>query len=230
MGKISYHIENKRATITMDDGKANAMNFDYFEEMSSALTEIESSGSQVLVIKGRQGFFSGGLDVKLMSTLTPQDIDKLAKAFARTMLRIFVYPMPTIAVCTGHAIAGGGILAFACDRRYVINGDYRIQMNEVAIGIPLPSWMLLIGQSAIPAGTQAEALLHAKTYTPKQACDAGIFHGLIENGEDIDAFLNDEVNALIGLNMNAYSATKKRLREKAAHEALALLEEESLVT
>jgi enoyl-CoA hydratase len=230
MEKISYHIENKRATITMDDGKANAMNFDYFEEMNSALTEIESSGSQVLIVKGRQGFFSGGLDVKLMSTLTPQDIDKLAKAFARTMLRIFVYPMPTIAVCTGHAIAGGGILAFACDRRYVINGDYRIQMNEVAIGIPLPSWMLLIGQSAIPAGTQAEALLHAKTYAPEEACDASIFHGLIENGEDIDAFLKDEINVLMGLNMNAYAATKKRLREKAAQEALALLENESLVT
>ena len=130
---------------------------------------------------------------------------------------------------TRVAIAGGGILAFACDRRYVINGDYRIQMNEHAIGIPLPSWMLLIGQSAIPAGLQAEALLHAKTYTPQQACDAGIFHGLIENSEDIDAFLNDEVNALMGLNMNAYSATKKRLREKAAHETFALLENESLV-
>ena len=90
--------------------------------------------------------------------------------------------------------------------------------------------MLLIGQSAIPAGTQAEALLHAKTYTPQQACDAGIFHGLIENSEDIDAFLNDEVNALLSLNMNAYVATKKRLREKAAHEAFALLEDESLVT
>ena len=230
MKKISHHIENKRATITMDDGKANAMNFDYFEEMNGALAEIESSGSQVLIFKGRQGFFSGGLDVKLMSTLTPKDIHRLAKAFAQTMLRVFLYPMPTIAVCTGHAIAGGGILAFACDRRYVINGDYRIQMNEHAIGIPLPSWMLLIGRSAMPPGLQAQALLHAKTYTPKQACDAGIFHGLIEEGEDIDAFLNDEVNALLGLNMNAYSATKRRLREKAAHEAFALLEDESLVT
>jgi enoyl-CoA hydratase len=226
MKKISYHIENKRATILMDDGKANAMDFNYFDEMNSALTEIESSGSQVLIIKGRQGFFSGGLDVKLMATLALNDINALSETFARTMLRIFLYPMPTIAVCTGHAIAGGGILTFSCDRRYVIDGNYRIQMNEVAIGIPLPSWMLLIGQSAIPAGLQAEALLHAKAYTPKQAHEAGIFHGLIEDGEDIDAVLKDEVNALMSLNMNAYSATKKRLREKAAQEALALLKDE----
>src|SRR4030066_2492982 len=124
MKKVSYTIENNRANITMDDGKANAMDFHYFEEMNSALTEIESSKSQVLIIKGRQGFFSGGVDLKLISSLTPNDIDKLAETFARTMLRVFLYPIPTVAVCTGHAIAGGAMLAFACDRRYVIEGDY----------------------------------------------------------------------------------------------------------
>lgn len=226
MKKISYHIENNRADITMDDGKANAMDFNYFEELNKALAEIESSGSKVVIIKGRQGFFSGGLDLKLLTTLAPTDIDTLAETFARAMLRVFLYPIPTLAVCTGHAIAGGAMLAFACDRRYVINGNYRIQMNELAIGIPLPSWMLLIGKAAIPAGSQTETLLHAKAYTPREAHDSGIFHGLIENGEDVDASLNNEINALAGLHMQSYSITKKRLREKAVREVLALLKDE----
>jgi len=226
MKKLSYHIENDRATITMDDGKANAMDFHYFEEMNSALAEIESTGSKVLIIKGRAGFFSGGLDIKLIATLAPDDIDQLAETFARTMLRVFLYPIPIVAVCTGHAIAGGAMLAFACDRRYVIDGNYRIQMNELAIGIPLPSWMLLIGKSAIPAGLQTEALLHAKAYAPKEAHDAGIFHGLIDNGEDIDRYLNSEVNALVGLHTNAYATSKRRLREKEVQEVLALLKDE----
>jgi enoyl-CoA hydratase len=226
MKKISYTIENKRAGITMDDGKANAMDFDYFEEMNSALAEIESAGAKAVIMKGRQGFFSGGLDVKLIATLAPNDIDRLAETFARTMLRVFLYPIPTIAVCTGHAIAGGAMLAFACDRRYIMQGNYRIQMNEHAIGIPLPSWMLLIGKSAIPVGVQTEALLHAKAYTPEEAHAAGIFHGLIEEGADIDASLNTEVNALVSLHMHAYSIAKRRMREKAAQEALALLKDE----
>jgi enoyl-CoA hydratase len=226
MKKVAYSIENKRANITMDDGKANAMDFDYFEEMNSALTEIESSESRVLIIKGRQGFFSGGLDLKLISTLTPNDIDKLAETFARTMLRVFLYPIPTVAICTGHAIAGGAMLAFACDRRHVINGNYRIQVNEIAIGIPLPSWMLLIGKSAIPPGFQTEALLHAKTYTPKEACDAGIFHGLIDNGEDIHVAVKSDIEALMNLNKPAYSISKKRLRGKETEEVLAMLKEE----
>jgi enoyl-CoA hydratase len=226
MKKISYTIENNRAEITMDDGKANAMDFDYFEEMNKALAAIESSGSKAVIIKGRAGFFSGGLDVKLIATLAPNDLDRLAETFARTMLRVFLYPIPTIAVCTGHAIAGGAMLAFACDRRYVIEGNYRIQMNELVIGIPLPSWMLLIGQSAIPVGVQTETFLHAKAYTPKEAHDAGIFHGLIDNGADIGASLSDAINALMGLHMNAYSTTKRWLREKAAKEVLALLKNE----
>jgi enoyl-CoA hydratase len=226
MKKISYTIENNRAVITMDDGKANAMDFHYFEELNNALAEIESSGSKAVIIKGRQGFFSGGLDLKLLSQLPPKDIDTLSETFARAMLRIFLYPIPTIAVCTGHAIAGGAMLAFACDRRYVVNGNYRIQVNEHAIGIPLPSWMLLIGKAAIPAGVQTVALLHAKAYTPREAYDAGIFHGLIENGADIDASLNNEVNALMSVHMTAYSITKNRLREKAVKEVLAILKDE----
>ena len=226
MKKVAYIIENNRANITMNDGKANAMDFHYFEEMNSALTEIESSKSQVLIIKGRQGFFSGGLDLKLISTLAPNDIDKLAETFARTMLRVFLYPIPTVAICTGHAIAGGAMLAVACDRRHVIHGHDRIQVNEITIGIPLPSWMLLLGKSAIPPGFQTEALLHAKTYTPKEAHDAGIFHGLIDNGEDINVAINSEVEALMSLNTPAYSISKKRLREKEIKEVLAMLKEE----
>ena len=226
MKKVVYTIENNRANIAMDDGKANAMDFNYFEEMNSALTEIESSGSQVLIIKGRQGFFSGGLDLKLIPTLPPHDIDKLAETFAQTMLRVFLYPIPTVAICTGHAIAGGAMLAFACDRRYGMIGNYRIQMNEVAIGIPLPSWMLLIGTSAIPPEFQTEALLHAKAYTPKEARDAGIFHGLIDNGEDLTVAIKSEVEALMSLNIPAYSTSKKRLREKEIKEVLALLKNE----
>ncbi len=226
MKKISYIIENNRAEITMDDGKANAMDFDYFEELNKALAAIESSGSKVLIIKGRQGFFSGGLDVKLIATLAPNDLDRLAETFARAMLRVFLYPIPTIAVCTGHAIAGGAMLAFACDRRYIIEGNYRIQMNELVIGIPLPSWMLLIGQSAIPVAFQTETFLHAKAYTPREAHDAGIFHGLIDSGADIDASFNNAINALMSLHMNAYATTKRWLREKAAQQVLTILQDE----
>ncbi len=109
-----------------------------------------------------------------------------------------------------------------------MHGNYRVQMNEHAIGIPLPSWMFFIGESAIPTAFRTAALLHAKAYSPAEACAAGIFHGLIEEGADVDVFLSNEINALTGLHMKAYAVAKRWWREKEAKEALALLLQDEL--
>ena len=143
MSKIKYTFEDEIARITMDDGKANAINWEFFEEMGEALDLTEQVEAKVLVFTGRLGFFSAGLDLKLLPTLSPEERGKFSTTFARTMLRIFTFPVPTIAACTGHAIAGGAMLTFACDRRFALDGPYRIQMNETIIGIPLPKWMFL---------------------------------------------------------------------------------------
>jgi len=158
MEKVTYGIEDGIAQITMDDGKANAMNWGFFEEMGKSMDQAESDGAKALVIKGRPGFFSGGLDLKLLPTLSASELGDFLITFARTMLRVFSFPVPTIAAITGHAIAGGAMLAFACDRRFTLD-----------IGLPLPSWMFLIARSAIPSRWRNEALLHARAYNPNEA-------------------------------------------------------------
>src|SRR5512139_1423304 len=97
MKRIHYELENDIAHIMMDDGKANAMDFDFFEEMERALDRLEEEGAKSLIISGRPGFFSGGLDVKLMATLSSTGINTLAETFARTILRVFSLSLPTIA-------------------------------------------------------------------------------------------------------------------------------------
>lgn len=226
MKKIHYELENDIAHIMMDDGKANAMDFDFFEEMGRALDRLEGEGAKSLIISGRPGFFSGGLDVKLMATLSPTAINALAETFARTILRVFCLPLPTIALCTGHAVAGGAILAFSCDLRFALEGPYRIQMNEVVLGIPFPSWMLLIGRSAISVQWFAEAFLHAVAYTPHQALEKGILHGLIKSKEEALPFAKAEAKKLKNLNLRAYYESKKRLRESDGRDALELLKGE----
>ena len=135
MAKITYGIEEGIATITMDDGKANAMNWAFFEEMNKSMDQAENDGAKALVITGRTGFFSGGLDLKLMPTLSANELADFLTILARTLLRVFLLPIPTIAASTGHAVAGGAMLSFACDRRFALDGPYRIQMNKTLIGI-----------------------------------------------------------------------------------------------
>jgi enoyl-CoA hydratase len=226
MTKINYEIDNEIAFIKMDDGKANAMDSAFFEEFSESLDHVETDNAEVLIFTGRPGFFSGGLDLKLMSTLKPEDLSIFYETFALTILRVFSLRIPTIAACTGHAIAGGAMLSFACDRRFIIDGNYKIQINEVLIGVPLPSFMLLVGSSAIPQQWQTETLLHGKAYNPKEIVARNIFDVVVEEGDDVVAYAKSEAEKLLALNLPAYAITKKRMRSSGVEKVKTLLKDE----
>jgi len=226
MKKIHYALEDDVAKITMDDGKANAMNFGFFEEMNMAMDRSEKDRAKVLTITGRPDFFSGGLDLHLIPTLSPAELNTFAETFSRTMLRVFSLPVPTIALCTGHAVAGGAILAFSCDLRFILDGSYLIQMNEMITGLPLPSWLLLVCGSAIPRQWQMEVLLHARGYSPREAAERGLFHGLYGNEEEMIAEARIRAENLKILNLHAYYTSKKRMRGPDIDRVLRLLKEE----
>ena len=224
--KIHYELANDVAQIRMDDGKANAMDWVFFEEMGESLDRTEREGAKVLIITGRPDFFSGGLDLNLVPTLSPTELNTFAEILSQTMLRVFSFPVPTIAACTGHSVAGGAILAFSCDVRLIIDGPYLIQMNEMVMGIPMPTWLLLICRSAIPQQWQMEVLLHAKAYSPSEVVERGIFHGLCDSVNEIMAEARTRSEHLKSLNLQAYCTTKKRMRGPDMEQALRLFKEE----
>jgi enoyl-CoA hydratase len=226
MEKVTYGIEDGIAQITMDDGKANAMNWGFFKEMGKSMDQAESDGAKALVITGRPGFFSGGLDLKLLPTLSASELGDFLITFARTMLRVFSFPVPTIAAITGHAIAGGAMLAFACDRRFALDGPYRIQMNETLIGLPLPSWMFLIARSAIPSRWRNEALLHARAYNPNEALERGILDAVVQDADSLAAQVKAATAEMLSLNLPAYAASKKNLRQEGIEHVLDVLKKE----
>jgi enoyl-CoA hydratase len=226
MEKISLRFEDSIAIIKLEDGKANTMTPAFFGELNEALDQIEASGKKMLIIEGRKGFFSGGLDLKLMSTIGPDELIKLVETFAKTLLRIFLYPIPTMAACTGHAVAGGAMLAFACDRRFAVDGPYRFQVNETQIGIPLPYWMLLLGSSAVPSRWQVETLLHARVFSLSEAFDKGIFDSLVSEDTDIVSHIKESAKNIMNLNLSAYALSKKRMRESKVKQVLELLKDE----
>jgi enoyl-CoA hydratase len=225
MKNVTYSFKDGIGRITMDDGKANAMNWVFFEEMGKSLDQAEKDGAKVLVITGRPGFFSGGLDLKLLPTLSASERGVFSTTFARTMLRIFSFPVPTIAAATGHAIAGGAMLTFACDRRFTIDGSYRIQMNETMIGINLPHWMFLIASSAIPSRWRNQALLHSKAYNPKEALECGILDAVAEDADSLADQVKIATQELLRLNLSAYAGSKKNLRQAGIEHVLDLLKQ-----
>jgi len=224
--RIGYELADGIARVTLDDGKANAMSVAWFAELGAALDRAQADGAGALLLRGRPRFFSGGLDLKLLPTLSPAELRELSETFARTFLRVHAFPIPTVACVTGHAIAGGAVLAFACDARFASAGPFRIQMNEVAIGIPLPSWMVFIAESAIPATSRNDFLLHARAYTPAEALARGIVDGVGATPEETERLAGERAASLLQLNRAAYAESKRRLREAGTALALTRLREE----
>ena len=130
--RLKLETTSNIATITMDDGKVNALDNDWFRQMLGLLDEVETSDATALIIKGREGIYSGGLNVKWLPTMTKEEGVTFLQLFPGVMRRIYGFSKPTISQITGHAIAGGCIIACACDRRVAIGGA-NVAMNEVRV-------------------------------------------------------------------------------------------------
>lgn len=227
MTKMRYAIEDKIALITLDDGKMNVMNWEFFQELNDSLDRALADGASVLIFTGRPGIFSAGLDLKLLPTLsTIEEQLKFQKTFAAVMLRVYLFPIPTIAAYTGHSIAGGAILSYACDRFMIGDGPYKIQINEVANKMILTGWISLICRSSIPHQHWKEALLHARAYSPKEAFERGIVDDLIAEESKVMDAAKALARDLFKLHGPAYAFTKKLLRQEEADKALNALEKE----
>ncbi len=226
MTKIHYAIEDQIAVITLDDGKMNTMNWEFFNEFNLALDRTIADKAKALIFTGRKGIFSAGLDLKLLPTQSLEEQIRFQKTFATTMMRLYLFPVPTIAAYAGHSIAGGAILSYACDRFMTFDGPYRIQINEVANKMLIPSWISLICRSSIPPQHWKEALLHSRAYTPREAFERGIVDDLIADEEKVMESAKAYARDLFKLDGPAYGLTKKCMRQKEVDEAMSVFEKE----
>jgi Delta3-Delta2-enoyl-CoA isomerase len=224
---ITYDAADGVAVITLDDGKVNAMALPFFQALGAALDRAEREQPGAVVIAGRAGYFSAGLNLKVLPTLPPDEFRATMIAFGEIMLRVFTFPIPTVAAITGHAIAGGAMLAFACDLRHVADGPFRVHLNEVAIGLALPSWAIALAQSAVPTRWHTEAILHARAYTPSEALERGIVDAVSRPAERLLDDARAAAGSLARLDHAAYAVSKARHRAMAVDWARGLLEKET---
>jgi enoyl-CoA hydratase len=201
------------AEIQFDDGKVNAMGPAFFDDLNAALDRAEREKPEALVLAGREGFFSPGLNVKLLPTLAADELTRTLQSFGHTLLRVWTCPVPTVAAVTGHAVAGGLFLALACDRRVIARGAYRLHANEHAIGLPLPSWAQAITQSVVAGPTYVQLMLHARAFGVDEALDLGLVDEVVDAGMAI-ARAREVASGFGGLSLPAYALSKRRLRQR----------------
>jgi len=193
----------------MDDGKVNALSPDMQREINEALDHAELEGVGAVVLAGNNRVFSGGFDLKVLTGGGEPAIEMLAGGF-ELAARVLAYPKPVVMACTGHAIAMGSFLLLTGDH-LVGATDFRIQANEVAIGLTMPySALAIIQYRLTPAAAQRAIGLSAE-FQGENAVAAGYLDELVPS-EMVLTRAQEVAQSFAALDARAHKDSKLRAR------------------
>jgi enoyl-CoA hydratase len=135
----------------------------------------------------------------------------MVKAGAELALRILWFPMPVVAACQGNAFPMGAFVIMSCDHRVAAQSNYRIAMNEVAIGLTVPRLAIEIARQRLTPAYFSRVVMTAEMVGPAEAVTAGFFDRVVP-ADMLDRSAEEAAQALSTLNMPAHAATKARAR------------------
>jgi enoyl-CoA hydratase len=200
------------AVLRIEHGRVGALDV----ELLNALTEAVTASGKALVITGSGACFSAGVDLRRILDGGPSYTEELLTALSRTFRAVFDHPRPTVAAINGHAIAGGCVLALACDLRLMAGGT--IGLTELVVGVPFPTSALEIVRHAL--GPRAgQVLLGARTEDRERALALGMVDEPTEPGELLPRAISLAAE-LAGRSPESYRLAKVQLH-RAANEAIA---------
>jgi enoyl-CoA hydratase len=210
--RVTYQAADGVGTITLDDGKVNALSPVMLSDIDAAFDRAEKD-DVVVVLAGRAGVFSAGFDLKTIRAGGQEAADMLRGGF-ELAYRILSFPRPVVVACTGHAIAMGAFLVASGDYRIGEGGaDFTISANEVAIGMALPPAAIEICRVKLTRTGIQRALTLAERFTPDSAIAVG-FLDARASGSAVTA-AQEHARALTQLHRGAHIETKLRLRDES---------------
>jgi enoyl-CoA hydratase len=206
---VTYTLEDSVAIIKLDDGKANSLSPDMLAALNRALDRAEADRA-IVVLTGREGRFSAGFDLGVLRSGGAAAHGMLMGGF-RLFERLLSFPLPTIAACTGHAIAAGSFLLLSCDVRLGAAGAFKIGANEVAISLTMPYTATEVMRQRMSPRYFSRAALTAEIYAPDDAVLAGFLDQALPPAEVLTDALT-LATQYKQLDLKAHAATKKRVR------------------
>jgi enoyl-CoA hydratase len=207
---VTTTIEDGVAVLRFDDGKANALSYAAIEALSAGLDLAEKEASAVCLAGREGGAFSAGFDLKIMTAGLDQALELVATG-GQLMLRLYTHPQPVVAAVTGHALAGGVLLAAVCDIRIGADGPAKIGLNETSIGMSLPSFAMELARDRLTPTALTRATLCAEIFDPHGAAAVGWLDQVVPADECVPAAIA-EARRLGAYSPAAYAQTKLMLR------------------
>jgi enoyl-CoA hydratase len=196
----------------MDPGKVNALDLELLSAIIETFTQLDTSDHAAIVLTGTGRTFCAGVDLWRIIGGGPDYVTTFLPALSDAFLAVFTVGKPVVAAVNGHAIAGGAILAYACDYRLMADADGRIGVTELQVGVPFPPVALEILAFAIGEAEARQAVYSAATYPPAEALTRGHVDRLVPAPDLLDAAV-DSARALAGQTpADTFRLTKAQLR------------------
>lgn len=209
---MEYQLNGDVAVLTFDDGKANAIGNAFMDAMIDGLSRAQQEAAAV-VITGRAGLLSGGFDLKEIEK-GAEAVKAMMKKGSNMFYRLFSHPQPLIIACTGHAIAAGAFLLLTADNRIGAAGDFKIGLNETAIGSTFPVFGIQFARTRLTPAYLTRSFVQSESFSPEEAIAAGFLDD-VQPPESVMETAMDLAQRLGKLPARVYAQNKLDIRKPA---------------
>ncbi|WP_268800555.1 crotonase/enoyl-CoA hydratase family protein [Pseudomonas huanghezhanensis] len=207
---VSYQLDDGIATLTLSNGKVNAISNDVISALNAALDKAEQDRA-VVILTGQPGIFSGGYDLKIM-TSGPQAALDLVFAGSTLARRMLSHPFPIVVACSGHAVAKGAFLLLSADYRIGVDGAFSIGLNEVQIGMTMHHAGIELARNRLSNSAFGRSVINGEMFDPKGAVQAGFLDKVVAP-ESLQEAARTAALQLKKINMLAHKNTKLKVRK-----------------
>lgn len=173
---ISLERQDQVVILKMSRGATNAINLELVEGLDQAIQEVRAQAEvrALVLASASDKFFSIGFDIPSLFELPRPEFETFYREFNRLCLDLYTLPKPTVAALSGHAIAGGCILALCCDYRRIAEGRKLIGLNEVKLGVPVPYLADCALRHLVDIRYARQILEFGEFYPPERALEMGL--------------------------------------------------------
>ena len=224
---MSLHETDGVVVMTVDRPPANAMDVALLRDVVAAIEQVANDLPRALVLAGREGFFSAGADLKAVPGYGPEDQREMVQSINAMALGAYELPCPVVGAITGHAIAGGLVLALCADIR-IASSVGRYGLTEVKVGVPYPQAAIGVVAAELPPHAARVLALGNDLIDAAECRRLGVFDEVVEPHEVVSR-ATELARGLAGFPRDVYTRTKRDLRGETTARLRAAAAEDPLL-
>ncbi len=218
MTNASVRIEEGTASVVLCRGKVNAIDEPTVDELGRCFRELESDDTvRAVIFSGEGKFFSFGFDIPGFLGYAKEDFIRFLTKFTGLYTYLFTFPKPVVAALNGHTVAGGLMLALACDRRIMAAGSGKVALNEIGFGSSVMAGSVEMLRFAVGSRRAEEVLYSGAMFLPEDAHRQGLVD-MICPAERLRGNAVAVAREIGGEDPSAFQSIKGLLRNPVAEE------------